>query len=123
MKLKVLLRFRDLNSLIKYLSEELNKLLVAKKILDDEIRRDSLVDIIEIGSNGSISMRRDRISEVMKGLSSELDRRIEHINSLLEEIKNEFNDNNFTGVVLLEFDNGMPSRVLLSQPLTLGEGS
>lgn len=123
MKLKVLLRFKDLNSLVKYLNEELNKLLIAKKILDDELKRDSLVDIIEIGNNGNISMRRDRISELTKGLSNELDIRIERINSLLEEIKNEFNDNNFTGVVLLEFDNGMPSRVLLSQPLTLGEGS
>ena len=123
MKLKVLLRFRDLNSLVKYLNEELNKLLIAKKILDDEVKRDSLVDIIEIGNNGNISMRRDRISEVMKGLSSELSRRIEYINSLLEEIKNEFNNDNFTGIVLLEFNNGIPSRVLLSQPLTLGEGS
>ncbi len=121
--MKVLLRFKDLNSLVKYLNEELNKLLIAKKILDDEAKRDSLVDIIEIGSNGNINMRRDRISEIMKGIMSELDNRIEHINQLLEEIKEEFNDSNFTGIVLLEFNNGIPSRVLLSQPLTLGDFS
>ncbi|ADN50347.1 hypothetical protein Vdis_0957 [Vulcanisaeta distributa DSM 14429] len=121
--LKVLLRFKDLNSLVKYLNEELNKLLIAKKILDDEAKRDSLVDIIEIGSNGNISMRRDRISEIMKGIMNELNSRIEHINQLLEEIKEEFNDSNFTGIVLLEFNNGIPNRVLLSQPLTLGDFS
>ncbi len=48
--MKVLLRFKDLNSLVRYLNEELNKLLIAKKILDEEVKRDSLVDIIEIGT-------------------------------------------------------------------------
>ncbi|WP_054848706.1 hypothetical protein [Vulcanisaeta sp. JCM 14467] len=118
-----MLRFKDLNSLIRYLNEELNKLLIAKKVLDDEVRRDPLVDIIEIDKNGNINIKRDRISEVMKGLSSELDRRIERISSLLEELTSEFNNYNFTGIVLLEFNNGIPSRVLLSQPLTMGEGS
>ncbi|WP_446752464.1 hypothetical protein [Vulcanisaeta sp. JCM 16161] len=123
MKLKVLLRFKDLNSLVRYLNEELNKLLIAKKILDEEVKRDSLVDIIEIGNNGNVNMRRDRMSEIMKGVINELDKRIEYINLLLEELKDEFNDNNFTGIVLLEFNNGIPSRVLLSQPLALGECS
>ncbi|WP_054855508.1 hypothetical protein [Vulcanisaeta sp. JCM 16161] len=68
-------------------------------------------------------MRRDRMSEIMKGVINELDKRIEYINLLLEELKDEFNDNNFTGIVLLEFNNGIPSRVLLSQPLALGECS
>ncbi|WP_243678321.1 hypothetical protein [Vulcanisaeta distributa] len=103
------------------MNEELNKLLIAKKVLEEEMKKDSLVDVIEIGNNGNINMRRDRISEIMNGMIKELNSRIEQINLLLEEIKEEFNDSNFTGIVLLEFNNGIPNRVLLSQPLTLGE--
>jgi len=117
--LKVLLRFKDLNSLVKYLNEDLNKLLVAKKILEEEVNKESLVDIIEIRNNNVI-IQRERITEI-KGILDELDNRINAINSLLEEIRDEFNDSNYAGIVLLEFNNGIPKRVLLSQPLTLSE--
>ncbi|WP_428762263.1 hypothetical protein [Vulcanisaeta sp.] len=117
--MKVLLRFKDLNSLVKYLNEDLNKLLVAKKILEEEVNKESLVDIIEIRNNNVI-IQRERITEI-KGILDELDNRIDTINSLLEEIRDEFNDSNYTGIVLLEFNNGIPRRVLLSQPLTLSE--
>ncbi len=101
----------------------MNKLLLAKKVLEEGIKSESFVDIIEVGTEGRISISRERLSEVMKGIINELEERIDRINSLLEETKNEFGTNNFTGIVLLEFDNGMPSRILLSQPLTLGDGS
>lgn len=116
-----MLRFRDINSLVKYLDEELNKLLIARKVLDEEVKRDVLVDVIEVEADGQINMRRDRMSKIAEGLIEELDRRIEQINSILEEIRSKFGDANFTGMVLLELNNGLPSRVLLSQPLTLGE--
>ncbi len=115
--MRVLLRFRDLASLNRYLSEELNKLLIARKRLEEEINKGSLVDVIEIKDN-NINIRRERIVEI-KDILDYISERIESINSLLEEIKSEFNDNNFTGMVLLEFDNGMPRRVLLSQSLAL----
>ncbi|MGC8607035.1 MAG: hypothetical protein ACP5GZ_04800 [Vulcanisaeta sp.] len=97
----------------------MNKLLVAKKILEEEVNKESLVDIIEIRNNNVI-IQRERITEI-KGILDELDNRIDTINSLLEEIRDEFNDSNYTGIVLLEFNNGIPRRVLLSQPLTLSE--
>ncbi|WP_188602332.1 hypothetical protein [Vulcanisaeta souniana] len=115
--MRVLLRFKDLTSLNRYLGEELNKLLIAKKRLEEEINKGSLVDVIEIKDN-NIDIRRERITEI-KDILDNINTRIESINSLLEEIKSEFNDNNFTGMVLLEFDNGMPHRVLLSQSLVL----
>ncbi len=118
-----MLRFKDINSLVKYLSEELNKLLIAKKVIEEELSKDSLVDIIEIDKDGSLTIKRERITEIRGGLAEKIDIRIKAINTLLEEIKSIFNDGNYTGIVLLELENGIPSRVLLSQPLTLGEGS
>ncbi len=117
--MKLLLRFKDLDSLIKYLDEELNKLKMAKQKLEKEIEKESLVDIVEM-KGGNISIRRDRITE-FKGMINEINARIEIISSLLEELRNELKESNYTGLVLLEFDNGVPRRVLLSQPLTLGE--
>ncbi|ADY02006.1 hypothetical protein VMUT_1805 [Vulcanisaeta moutnovskia 768-28] len=73
----------------------MNKLLVAKKILEEEVNKESLVDIIEIRNNNVI-IQRERITEI-KGILDELDNRINAINSLLEEIRDEFNDSNYAG--------------------------
>ncbi|WP_243666390.1 hypothetical protein [Vulcanisaeta sp. JCM 16159] len=66
--MRALLRFKDINSLVKYLSEELNKLLIAKKVIEEELSKDSLVDIIEIDKDGSLTIKRERITEI-RGLA------------------------------------------------------
>jgi len=116
--LRLLLRFRDTNSLVKYLREELDKLSIAKNQLEKGLEAGILVDIVEI-KNGDLIVSRDRITEFNYVLT-EINSRIDMINALLEELQSRLGEDNYTGLVLLELIDGVPQRVLLSQPLMLG---
>lgn len=117
--MKVFLRFKDTYSLTKYLKEELDKLREAKQRLEEEVRRNSFVDIVEIKDNDLI-IRRDEIS-ILNSVLEKINDKINMINSMLDELQRELGNTNYTGLVLLELDNGIPQRILLSQPLSVGE--
>ena len=116
--MRLLIRFRDVDSLIKYLREKLDKLSVTKKRLEEVLGMDAIVDIVELKDN-DIGITRVRITE-LKWLLNEIDARIEAISVILEKLQNKLGGVNYTGLVLLELEDGVPRRVLLSQPLSLG---
>ena len=118
MRLRLLIRFRDVNSLIKYLREELDKLSVTKRRLEEVLGMDAVVDIVEL-KDDNIDITRVRTTE-LKWLLNEIDTRIEAISVILEELRDRLGGINYTGLVLLELEDGIPRRVLLSQPLSLG---
>ncbi|WP_143701218.1 hypothetical protein [Vulcanisaeta thermophila] len=118
--MRLLLRFDSTESLIRYLNEELSKLRTARGILEKAIGTSGYLEVVDINLNNEIRVDRVSAGEV-RAIISEIDNKITAINKIINELSNLLGTNNanYKGTVFLEYENGYPSRVIITQPMVV----
>lgn len=113
--MKLLLRFNSVSSLTKYLNEELSKLKAAKDALEKAVNANKYLEMISI-DEGDVKIDRMDVNDI-KPLLNEIDNKVNAIDNLLREINKLMSNNDYVGAVYLEYENGYPTRVIISQPV------